>query len=207
MTISGEKLGAELRRLRWAGRNALPEAAAIYAQANRHVHNTSWREKEGFDEGRTIEFGRTDWRSPSPSNLLGVGAISASVEDGEVLGATYANWKALRDELQRFMADTALALVVAGAGLEGIALGYAETDEEAAAALARGSESLDDIPEVPQVRYPGDPHDADPPIRTRGVDLAPRVGGFPGSGPIGIPGGEVPAESPRPEPVDPLAED
>ncbi|MGH8792432.1 MAG: hypothetical protein ACRDXX_07295 [Stackebrandtia sp.] len=192
MTISGEELGAELYLLRRAGRESLPEVAAIYAQSSRHVHNTSWQEEEAFDQGQTTEFEDIE---DSP---VEEGAFEASVDDAEVLGATYSNWRALRDQLQYYMADTATSLVSAGAALEGIADAFAATDAAAAAELDRQSQGLGEGPVVPGVKYPGDPHDTE----TEETEILPDVDVGPFD--VDLPDLSVKVERPIEEPTNPL---
>ncbi|ADD43809.1 hypothetical protein [Stackebrandtia nassauensis] len=174
MTISGEKLGAKLYNLRRAGRISLPKAAALYAQGSRHMHNTSWKEDEAFDKGQTVDYQDFEYQEPEDdgeatySHAHGWGienqlpeeqAYTAVVTDAEVMGASYENWNALRDQLQVYMASTAMSLTNAGLALEQIANDYAATDAAAAAELREQSKGLDERPEIPEVKHPYSPHD------------------------------------------------
>lgn len=167
MSISGEQLGAELYDLRQAGRITLPEVAAIYAQASRHMHNTSWRQTEGFDQQRWVEYepneynvGSDDASAPPILNDNdSVGYTATIVTEGTILGPVFTLWTSLRNTLQKYLAETATSLVTAGRALELIADGYAATDGAAAAELDQLSEGLGAGPEIPEVKLPGDPHD------------------------------------------------
>lgn len=177
MTISGEELGAELYDLRLAGRKLLPEVAAVYAQGTRHLHNTGWSQETGF--GGTPDSST----AAEPWGLLGQVVLTGEYRVGDdssapAMGAAYANWTALRDQLQYYLAETANSLLAAGTALELIARDYAATDDAAAAELRRQSEDLGGRPEMPEPKLPGMSYDTVP-------------------GPLGAP-------VPRDEPLDPL---
>jgi hypothetical protein len=164
MTISGEELGVELYDLRQAGRITLPEVAAIYAQASRHMHNTSWRQTEGFDQQRNVVYEPNQQNvgfddDEFPFNGNGTAGYTATVEEGTALGPVFGPWTSLRDTLQKYLAWTATSLVTAGQALELIADAYAATDGAAATELDELSQGLGEGPAVPEVLLPGDPHE------------------------------------------------
>lgn len=158
MTVAGEELGAELYDLRRAGRVTLPELAAFYAQANRHVHNTRWDETAGFDQGRTVEYELNEDNVGVNHRTEDLGQ-TATITEGEVLGAVFGPWTSLRTRLQIYLGQTATRLVRAGVALDRIADAYALTDEEAACYLDTASQGLGDGPELPEIAYPHSGHE------------------------------------------------
>lgn len=172
MTVAGEELGAELYQLRRAGRVTLPEIAAFYAQANRHVHNTRWDETAGFDQGHTIEYELNEdnigLEHQTQTEDLG---RTATITEGEVLGAVFGPWTSLRTRLQIYLGQTATRLVRAGVALDRIADAYALTDEEAAGYLDTASDGLGDTPVRPEIAYPHSGHETV--VEEREVTLFP----------------------------------
>jgi hypothetical protein len=105
----GTGLGVDLYNLEVAGRELLPAVADIYTSANRSIAST--------DSELASAFRR-------PEQLGG----------GE-FGPLYANWRALRDELQKVLGDTADNLRLLGHALNLAAIEYAKTDRAASAKL------------------------------------------------------------------------
>lgn len=148
MTISGPLLGAELGELRHAARHTLPEAAGLYAQASRHLHDSSWLETEAFEQTESrLDLFITD----------GDGAGFETVAD---MGEVYPHWVALRDALQIAFARTSDNLMAAAVAVDQIVEAYAAQDESAAKRLRTKTANLPDtIPSIPDSRYPNDEHD------------------------------------------------
>lgn len=196
MAIEGEDLGAELYQMRVAGTVTLPSVAAVYAQGTRHMHNSSWRERETF-EG---DYKGYEWRTGdhvTGESELFQAPVEVEVHEGKTMGPVYYPWTSLRDTAQRFMGNTSEALSDAGAALNLIANAYAAQDGAAADRLDELSErNADDLiaPTVPEVKGPYDPHDT----RTE----RERV--------IELPGIDIPWEYDREvleeEPINPLGE-
>jgi hypothetical protein len=204
MTISGEELGVELYDLRQAGRISLPEVAAIYAQASRHMHNTSWQQEEGFDQQRNVVYEPNDhnvgFDEPNPEvpifNDNGTAGYTATIEEGTLLGPVFGPWTSLRDTLQKYLGWTATSLVTAGRALEQIADAYAATDGAAGAELDELSQGLGEGPEVPEIMLPGDPHETV--TEEHEISLPNPFG-------EDIPILDYETEEPAPEPTDPLS--
>ncbi|MGH8877141.1 MAG: hypothetical protein ACRD0P_07370 [Stackebrandtia sp.] len=201
MTVSGERLGAELYDLRRAGRISLPKVAAIYAQGSRHMHNTSWNEDEAFDTGGYYEYDEYEYEPSEDAPFGGAdlgpedSGFTAEEVDAEAFGLSFPNWQALRDQLQVYMAATSTSLSNAGLALELIARDYAADDSVAAAELERQSRGLGERPEIPEVKQPYDTHDT----TTEHVDTPDIETPW---GDLGLPDYDV--EAPREEPTDPL---
>jgi hypothetical protein len=129
---SGRRLGAHLYYLYRAGRNELPDIAAIYAGATGHVHGITGMLKAQFDRpGRGMELAH--WR------LLD-----------------------LREEAHEVLRATCLRMQEVGTVLVRIADDFAATDQEAADEFSRllddnADEFADEPPYVPPPPRPDDP--------------------------------------------------
>jgi hypothetical protein len=135
MPNTGIELGADLYDLWRAGREHLPLVAVEYAIANRRIAETDATLSTAFL--RPEEFGG----------------------NGGTYGPVYEKWRALRDEFQRMLADTAVNLDLTGDVLCLAAAEYARTDAESARELERLK--LDNgnptPPEIPMPQYPYSP--------------------------------------------------
>jgi hypothetical protein len=129
MPDEGKDLGADLYELWLAGRKNLPNVAQVYADANGHVAST--------EDLVHLAFHR-------PEQL------------GGAFGPAYADWRELRDQLQRILADTAANLVLTGQALCVAASMYAATDAEAATEMHRLLDhNGDPTPvDIPPIVYP-----------------------------------------------------
>ncbi len=129
MPAAGKDLGADLYSLWLAGRDNMPSVAAEYATANRRIAET--------DDTLNRAFLRPE-------------------QFGGVYGPVYESWRALRDELQRMLADTAANLDLTGDMLCVAATEYARTDAAAAQELERLKRDNGNPtpPEIPTSQYP-----------------------------------------------------
>ena len=130
MPAEGSELGADLYDLWRAGRDNLPSVASEYATANNHVANTG--------------------------DGLGAAFLRPETFGGGLYGPVYAAWRALRDEFQTILADTAKNLELVGEALCLAASEYAKADDRAADELERLRKVNGDFPpsHIPPLRYP-----------------------------------------------------
>jgi hypothetical protein len=120
MPLRGEELGVRLANLWLCGRSYLPNIAAQIAQAN------------GAVAGASADAPLFHRRAPVPDDLhplLHDRARSLTTEP--YTGIAYPHWDALRDQLQRVLADSAENMYATADTLIDVANVYAEEDTAA----------------------------------------------------------------------------
>ena len=129
MTAESDNLGTDIYGLWRAGRGSVPSVAAEYATANGFVART--------DDTMDAAFRRPD-------------------RFGGTFGPVYDSWRALRDELQTILGNTADNLELTAEALCLAATEYARSDTDAKAKFdALKRDSGDPVPpEVPKSQYP-----------------------------------------------------
>ncbi|GAA4920031.1 hypothetical protein LX16_4614 [Stackebrandtia albiflava] len=198
MAEPNEALVAELSDLYWAGANQFPLVAAYYAQATRHLHNSSWRESEAFqrtedrlvptrDEDVMVDEDETGtrttllpekvvwerpWEKGKPSGL--------TWESVETRSRVYPHLKGLRDRLQEVLGDTSWNLQITGTVLIQVADSYASRDEataeavrETVAGFAQDDRLVKAPEEIPTIMMPGAEHDTHVELRESPVPFGP----------------------------------
>lgn len=129
MASDSDNLGTDIYGLWRAGRDGVPRVAAQYAIANRAVAAT--------DDTMDAAFRRPD-------------------HFGGTYGPVYDSWRALRDEFQTMLGNTAENLELVAEALCLAATEYAKTDEGARAKFDELKRNSGDLvpPDIPMSQYP-----------------------------------------------------
>ncbi|CAM3270806.1 hypothetical protein [Stackebrandtia soli] len=186
MAKPNEAFVVELADLYWAGANQFPLIAAHYAQATRHLHNSSWKEDEAFNrwEDRLVPTtdkdemtDKTDTRTTQvPDKLTKPFKPGWDVDRDAPTGVkwesfatksrVYPHLQALRDRLQEILGETSWNLQLTGTALVQVAESYAAQDDANAEALRQTVAGFHDDPvrvkapvDMPVIKMPGAEYD------------------------------------------------